>query len=285
MGRRYAYDDDDDEDEEVRPRRRTRPKQKARKRSPLLWVGLGIALLVIVTSLVVGAVVFRDRFTGLPSASNDATLVGHWSFEEAPAGRIADKSKRGNDLFLYGGRPGEGKRGQGLWLDGRPEQYCEIPDGPDFNFAPRAEFTIAGWYRSIDGSGTIVSLRHSALPTQVEVLIRNGRLQGIVGDDTDLAMQAIIWGRPSADGQWHHFALVRNPGYVELFQDGVLLGTKNDGGSGQITTDIRAIGCERRWVRDNDLRWGRPGFNGSIDEIYIYRRALTEGEIVKLMQR
>lgn len=289
MGRRYAYDDDDDEEEEVRPRRRRRPNSRPKRRSsPLLWVGLGIALLVVVASAVVGVVVFRDRIMGPPAAGSDPNIIGHWSFDDAPAGRIKDKSSRGNDLLLYGGQIAEGKRGTGLQLDGRPEQYCEIPAGPDYDFAPNAEFTIAGWFRTTDIAGTIVSLRHSTLPTQVEVLVRNGRLQAIVGDDINVGQQAFIWGRQAANGQWHHFALVRLGGFIELYQDGVLAGPTGGApaaGSGPITTDIRAIGCERLWVRMNDFQWGRPGFNGTIDEIYIYRRALSEGEIAKLMRR
>ena len=285
--RRDVYEDGDYEDD--RPRRRTRRKREPKGSSSalLLWLVLGFLLLLVASGATVGIIYFRDRLFGPPSPSSDATLIAYWSFDDAPAGRIADKSSRGNDAFLYGARIADGKRGQGLGLDGRPEQYVELPAGPEFDFAPRQEFTIAGWFRTFDGAGSIVSLRHTTLPTQVEVLVRNARLQVIVGADTDVARQAFVWGKLAGDGNWHHFALVRIAGgFIELYQDGDIVGQAGgDAGSGAITTDVRSIGCERLWVQLNDMRWGRPGFNGAIDEIYIYRRALSATEITKLMRR
>ena len=58
---------------------------------------------------------------------------------------------------------------------------------------------------------------------------------------------------------------------------------ENSGGS--ITTNLRALGSERRWVLDNVKEYGSPWFQGGIDEVCIFNRALTAAEIKSLMQR
>ena len=57
------------------------------------------------------------------------------------------------------------------------------------------------------------------------------------------------------------------------------------GVSGPITTDLRAIGCERLWAKQNDRRWGNPSIRGGIDEVCVFGRALTPDEIQTLMAR
>jgi hypothetical protein len=252
----------------------------------MIWAILGIVIFVVIAFIGLAAYFYRDRILGPPTPSKDPTLVGYWSFDDVRDGRVADGSSRGNDSRLFGGRIADGVRRSGLQLDGQPDQYCEIPAGPDFDFAASADFTIAGWFRSVDPSGTILSLRHSTLPTQLEVLIRYGKLQAIVGDDGDNGRQTWVWGSRVIDGMWHHFALVRSAGIIELYLDGISQGRgAGNAGGGPITTDVRAVGCELLWVKLNDMRWGRPGFVGGIDEIYIFKSAFSASELISLMQR
>jgi hypothetical protein len=54
---------------------------------------------------------------------------------------------------------------------------------------------------------------------------------------------------------------------------------------GKIVSDLRAIGCNRKFVHDDERGFGRPGFVGSIDEVYIFSPALPVGELQALMGR
>jgi large repetitive protein len=285
------YDNDDDEDYEDERRRRRRPGRRTRRRpknsKALFWILGGVGALLL---LGIGVVVVIFFLKGRHSGSGPSDMPGmtaYWSFEDGPGTRIEDHSGRRNHAKLLGGQLGMGgPHGQALILNGSSDQYCDIGSDDDFNFRAGSSFTIAGWYQTFEQAGTIISLRHSKLPTQVEVLIRDGRLLGIVGDDNDRGRQGIVWTRQRNDGGWHHFALVRTDQRVELFLDGLSQGSNvGPDAGGPITTNIRAIGCERLWATTNDNRWGRPGFAGGIDEIYIFARALSAEEIQRLMSR
>ena len=52
---------------------------------------------------------------------------------------------------------------------------------------------------------------------------------------------------------------------------------------GPITTDWRAAGRELYWV--NIRPFGHPHFDGSIDELAIFDRALTADEVARLAGR
>src|SRR6185503_16455877 len=95
-----------------------------------------------------------------------------------------------------------------------------------------------------------------------------GRLMGLVREDHGTSGYARVTGAMVNDGAWHHAALTRNAGgMVELFLDGVSQGTGTGSQSaGPITTDLRALGCERRWVQDAYGTADQRHLNGSLDE-------------------
>ena len=87
------------------------------------------------------------------------------------------------------------------------------------------------------------------------------------------------------DGQWHHFALTREPnGTVELFLDGRTQGRnvgKNSGGP--ITTDLRALASDRFVVASS--KKATPYLAGRIDEVRLYDRVLAPEEVAILARQ
>jgi hypothetical protein len=61
-------------------------------------------------------------------------LIAHWSFDTIDAGQIVDQSGHRDHGTLVGARLGEGVRGQGLWLDNNPNQYCDLSACPLANW-------------------------------------------------------------------------------------------------------------------------------------------------------
>lgn len=86
------------------------------------------------------------------------------------------------------------------------------------------------------------------------------------------------------NGQWRRFALVRNAGNtIELYLDGVSQGQGSGAeAGGAITTDLRAVGSERRWVQDGYGTTDQDYLNGSVDDLRVYGRALSAAEIAAL---
>jgi hypothetical protein len=110
-----------------------------------------------------------------------------------------------------------------------------------------------------------------------------GKAMILVRQDGGSSYANVIGGSVN-DGQWHHVAVVRGSGStIELFLDGVSQGTASDTQSGgAITTDLRAMGSERRWVNDGYGTSDQRYLAGTIDDVHIYNRALSAGEIATL---
>jgi hypothetical protein len=224
---------------------------------------------------------------GNPKIKQMPGLLAYWSFDDVQGGKAVDGSGRNNNATLVSAQVGAGARGKGLELDGRPEHYCDLGAGTDLNFAANAAFTFAGWYRTPLPSAVILSLRNSRGEQQIDLIIRDNRLLVVVGDDNDPGPQnAFVWSKRPNDREWHHFAFTRRGSGIELFQDGVSQGTMVALSSGgPITTDHRALGCERMWVENKVRQWGNPSFQGGIDEVCVFNRALGVKEIQALMER
>jgi hypothetical protein len=72
------------------------------------------------------------------------------------------------------------------------------------------------------------------------------------------------------DGVWHHIAATRSSGAVSLYMDGELIG------SGTQTVDVSNSGSFKigKWYFESS-------FNGKIDDVRIYSRALSQQEITE----
>src|SRR5262245_33790790 len=273
-----------EDDEDFQPRHRSIKKRT----SVWLWMGLGVGALAVVAVVVVilvnqssGGGAAKSRFRRIPG------LVAHWSFDEVEKDRVIDQSGRTNHATLQGGRLDRGASGQGLWLDGRPDQWCDLGGSNDLNFGARDGFTFAGWFTTNEPSATILSLRSRWANTQIDLLVRDGRLIIVVGDDQDPGPQnGFVFARQPNDGQWHHFAFTRNGNAIELFLDGVSQGTGNAlNTGGAITTNLRALGSERLWLLQSDGRWRNPACKGGLDDVCVFNRALAAAAIPALMKR
>jgi hypothetical protein len=289
-------DDDFDDDRPHRPRRRPqqgRPKKK--ETSVALVVGLVVGGTVLLGGGSLAAFfLLRDKSTAAAVEQDPFPgMIAHWSFDDYTVDdarqiiNVKDSTGRGNNGVATGGRIAPGKKGNALWLDGRDDQYMDVSKGKDLNFADGAEFTIAAWYKTTDRFGTIMAYRSNEAKTQLDLYVRTNHLLGIVGDDRDEGPDhAFCWCDAANDGQWHHAALTRHGKIIELFYDGVSVKKDMTGKcAGPITGDMRWIGCNVKFVDDGEQRFGRRGFQGGIDEVYIFSRALTAPEIQQLMRR
>jgi hypothetical protein len=214
-------------------------------------------------------------------------LLAYWSFDEVQGDKVVDHSGRNNHLKLVGARIGQGIRGNGVVLDGQRNQYCEIPAGNDFNFAANVPFTFAGWFKTPLPAACVLSLTAAKGPQQIDFLVRDNRFIVVIGDNDDhKAENAFVWSKIGNNDAWHHFALTRKGSVASLWIDGAKQGDMPALKSGgPITTDQRALGSERGWVITNDNRWGNPTFQGSIDEVCVFNRALEQADIQTLARQ
>ena len=137
----------------------------------------------------------------------------------------------------------------------------------------RLSFAVAGWFNAASLSGTNIGLwgqkglaavgfRNSGL---LEFWTANG---GAVSASVSLAT-----------GTWHHLAAVADSGTLSLYLDGALL---EQGGAAVTNYGSNAVSFTA--ADGTLLDPAGTYFNGLIDELTMYDRALTAGEVSRLYQ-
>jgi RNA polymerase sigma-70 factor (ECF subfamily) len=211
-------------------------------------------------------------------------LIGYWRFDEPPGAAstvVRDRSGTGNDCLvrsvdpdpLSGGAWIEGVVGGALALEGR--RWLECPR-VDRLAELRTELTIALWIK--------VPAGHPGKQVLVtrQLDLSGDRLFSLRLQASSVEFLSHVWKtllrRPYASGGWTHVVATRDAGGTQVYLDGVPLGrnTRTEpgfigGGKGALIVGGQVNGPEPGRARDL--------FRGSIDELMVYDRALSEAEV------
>ena len=223
----------------------------------------------------------------------NADLVGHWKFDEGAGEVYADSSPNGNDATPRGG-------GQRWSTDVPPTgivntaslnfdgvgTYVNTPYAGIGGNAPR---TVAFWLKGTSAAshGIVAWGNSTTNGTKWHVRLNDNANNGPVGAvRTETQGDFTIATTPLNDGNWHHVASVYPDGGGELgtvlhYVDGVLEAAGGNNGSVQAvntstSNDPVTIGRRTQGAAQNY-------FNGLLDDVRIYDRALSGQEIADLM--
>jgi len=197
-------------------------------------------------------------------------LAAWWSFDDRNTEVAKDVTGRGNDGKILGCTPVEGKVGVGLQFT--KGKYIEFgqPAGLPIGGKP---FTVMAWAKSNAKNGVVIA-RGGAF-CGYSLYIKDGVAKfGIHRMQEGPAY--IAAGTEDVVGSWVHLAGVVNEDCIELYVNGKLAATTkipgyipgNCGQGMEIGYDVSNSPAE---IIDN--------FEGTIDEVKIYRAALSEEEI------
>jgi hypothetical protein len=216
-------------------------------------------------------------YTPIGRATLTEGLVGYWSFDDwADPGR--DDSDNGNDGTVYGAAWTAGKFGGALSFDG-VDDYVSVPD--DAALDVLGDITISAW----------VYLTRAGLYQAIVTKCVSGGAQNNPFDfrttwhaEPDLAFvraDAIaherVYGSVAlATGQWYHVSVRVENNIPDFYVNGFITRKYAD------TTFTRTPTANANPLliggRDDGLY-----FNGLIDEVRIYNRALSGSEIMALV--
>lgn len=201
----------------------------------------------------------------VPTEPSTDGLVAHYSMEN----NVQDISKNGLDGTIVG-EPGfvAGVDGMALELDGT-EDYVDCGNSASFDITD--EVTLSAWVKTNDsgneehnpfvGKGDhSYAIKHST-GNAIQFFIYDGQW-----------IEANVSVDDSFNDDWHYVAGTYDGSELKTFIDGGLSATTAHVGDIDSSTDNLTIGTNS----EEDGRY----YEGSIDEVRIYNRALTDGEIL-----
>jgi len=225
------------------------------------------------------------------SSSLSQGLVGWWTFDgKNLISNVADSSGLGNNGYMQGfGATStavtQGVSGQGLKFDGRND-YVKTSWTSDTYFSDTT-FSVSFWVKSsasgsnggyclickdaISSSGW--RIRFNGAATNRLMVEYRGPGDGGIGTNYRVSSVSVV------DGKWHHVTVINTTNTtviggndINIYIDGIL-------SQGSLTNN------GVYYVSANAIRSGFGGsgyFNGSLDDVRIYSRALSASEIKQL---
>ena len=208
-----------------------------------------------------------DDVAGATSLYDDA--VAYWKFDDT--GLVAvDESVNGNDGTVVGGVTVgvDGEFGSAYEFDG-VDGYVEVGDDDSLDFGT-GDFTVCNWFKYNTANGQQVWSKRIELKEDMEMQIAGNQLiiTTSYGESKDWITVGNIF-----EGVWYYSCVVRDNGNVSSYVDGDYKNSTFNEDNVSTSSDFY-IGKDG--VADLEF------FNGSIDQVAIWDKALTPLEISEI---
>ena len=215
-------------------------------------------------------------------------LVLHWAFDD-PEGTTAVDSSEGGFAGTYLGTVGIPEPSPELpalrFADARSRTFVlesrhavHAPGIPATLKRPNG-VSISLWYRStrLGASGTYRASELFSLGDNLVIRLRPDLLQfsKLVAPGTHVQCITEMTDPRVLDGKWHHIVAIAAPSGMTVYFDGVLGCTSTDG------RDVVYASGNDLWIGRHAIN-GTQSFDGHIDDMRIYARALTGAEVAWL---
>ncbi|MGD8499259.1 MAG: LamG domain-containing protein, partial [Phycisphaerales bacterium] len=217
-------------------------------------------------------------FTTLPEfAITDPNLLGWWKLDEGSGVIVLDGSGHGNHGTIMGDPQWViGHDGGALEFDGS-SAYVDCGNAEALNVDV---FSVSFWCNipSTQGYNHMVSRGSHASASAVNwgVMMHSGEQRILFESFNDTT-----WPGIRADttiGEWHHVVATYDGDTMQLYHDGALAETTS--GAGMLLDQSRPFLIGAR----SDAGTANAFFNGSIDDVRIYNKVLTQDEVEQAMQ-
>lgn len=245
-------------------------------------------VIIMITSLIssnksdTSKSVYQKNYSCL-TAKSESLLIGYWQFE----GNLNDCSLNNHQGTAFGNPSFDnGKIGKAIFLDNSTGDYVDFGNID----LTGDQLTVEFWINAVDNSGlestdnkapVIIDWMEGSLDGTLLCYIKsnpswsggNFNINSIIctyGSSgsilNDLGTISTAWY-----GEWHHIAFVLDGTDFTVYTDGVFEGTISGASNIFPENEIFALSF-RNWV------YG-VGFHGYVDELRIYKKALSQSEI------
>ena len=203
----------------------------------------------------------------------EPNLVAHWALDEG-SGTIAYDSAGDSDGTIYGANWTSGQIDGALEFDGLDDY---VSCGTGAALTGTGPFSASAWVQTGTAKGQKIMGQRSETTADGSYgtsILEDGRVQfWVYNSGYGFLFQSSVTVN---DGLWHHVAVVRtNSTDGEIYVDGSLVGSG--------TGPVKSLNYVPVWI-------GGPGFtgpfcfDGKIDDVRIYDRALSGAEVEQLYQ-
>jgi hypothetical protein len=221
----------------------------------------------VVITVTDGTVVGQSNAFDVIAYTPSSGLAGYWKLDEVVGTSASDSSGGGNDGTLVNGALwAAGKIDGGLDFDG-VDDYVDIANDSAFDLS--AAVTVAAWIK-VD---TFTKLWQSIVTKGDGTwrLMRNDATNNLKFSGTGLSPNGATGSVNVNDGLWHHAVGVYDGSKMYLYIDG------NEDASVAVTGTL-ATNDFNVFIGENAQTVNRH-FDGMIDDVRIYNRALSAAEI------
>jgi hypothetical protein len=213
---------------------------------------------------------------GVTYAGLSDGLISYWNFDEG-SGTTAYDSVGTNHGTIYGANWITGVSGTALVYDGL-DDYVLLPDSP--SLSPTSAITLVSWIKPQDlftDQHIFSTAGPGPSPYGHDYYIRlvDVGLEFRINDVQFLAADVI-----TETNKWYQVAATYDGTFSKVYIDGNLVFTESYTQPINTGHDYVTFGLNARYLAFGETYF--TSFNGTIDEIRIYDRALSDNEIAAL---
>ena len=233
---------------------------------------------VISAANTVGESANSPEVSAAPTALAPTGLVARLTFDDDTANDSSGYSNHGT-LMNGAAIVTDPQRGKVVSLDGAND-FVDLGNGASLNLSDNNQATIAAWVK------LAVSQNHNTILSKGEwkeayALVVKGDTtpddQLWTGNDT-----GVFSGSSVPLNTWTHVAMTINGSLTTFYINGAVAGGANQNRGAAIDNTATGI-CLGREQYSGSMPAGRWLFNGQMDDVRIYERALTQPEIQSAM--
>jgi len=254
---------------------------------------LAMTLAVVVATLVLFGLLHQDsegHWAAYPGAIPGDGLIAAWTFDGAGDSVIDYSGNRNDGVFVNSGLA-PGRTDEALDLKGSDDSHASIPATASLGKFTD-QITVSAWVfpRERPGGFIVVASRQiGTLQHPDQFYLGYGTAIGLttykwhLGTIEDGVVQdASVYAGLASANRWVHLAGVYDGKMLRLYVNGVEIGRHAQTGMIQVDDNPVTIGGEEN---GSDSRVVDGEFNGLIDDVYIYNRALSPEEIQALYKQ
>ena len=208
-----------------------------------------------------------------------ASLTGHWKLDDG-AGSVAEDSAGGNGGAIIGAGWTDGRLCGALGFDGSGD-YVHMGDALDFEDGE--DFTITGWFNrgSFNSDDAMVGKRDGVTGGQGYIVYLRGASDSLILEVDDGSDEFTMTSTTTFNSSgWNHFAVVFDESSAANSKIYINGSDDNESQSGTLG-DVGSLANALAFRVGADAGGGSP-FNGELDDLQVYNRALGGLEIQAL---